>query len=112
MHAQEVTNQMLYNHIEAIHHKLEAMDRRFKKMENKLEEMDRRFTAKIDRLDAKVDRLDEKLAKNTERIDEIYLSREKVKVTFSRTFAAGTGIIASMMAYIVWLFTGSYIVRQ
>lgn len=93
MYPNEVSNRMLYDLIidqgQAI---------------NSLKQDIVRLEAKIGRLDEKIDRLEEK-------VDRLELKAEKVQIGFSRTMLAGNSVLAGVIAFIVAMFTGQYVVK-
>lgn len=90
MPPKEVPNWVLYDLVE----------RRFNEMDRKFEAIDRRFES-----------LETKVEKNTESINELYLNRDKLKLTFSNGFALGTGLFSAVIAFVTALFTGTYVVK-
>lgn len=93
----EVPNWMLYDLVE----------RRFNEMDRKFDAIDRRFEA----IDRRFEALEAKVEKNTESINELYLNRDKLKLTFSNGFALGTGLFSAVIAFFTALFTGTYVVK-
>lgn len=77
MHVREVPNWMLYD---LIRNMQEQMDIRF----SELKQDGIRMEAKLDR--------------NSERIEELYFNRDRVKITFSRAFAVGVTLISAMLS--------------
>ncbi len=105
MSAREVPNWMLYDLLRDMREDIAKLDTRLTAVESRLE-------AKIDAVDAKLtaveSRLETKIDKNTERIEELFLRQDKVKVSFSRTFAIANAVFSGLVAYVTVLFTGEY----
>lgn len=82
-------------------------------MKNELKENIVRVETKVDkgieRLDAKIDqtaeKLDAKIDENSHKMNEILQSRDKVKITFSRTFAFGTILFSAFLSYVLAFFS-------
>ena len=90
--------------------KLETkVDDRIAKLETKLDDSITKLDYRIMKLETKLgdqmNKLEFKLDKNTDRIDEIYFNRDRVKISFSRTFVFGTAIFSALVAFFVALFT-------
>ena len=85
---------------EDIDRRFEDVDRRFDEqqtyMERRFEEMDRRFNI----TDDKISDLAVQVSKNTDKIEDLYFHRDKVKITFSRVFAGGIVLFSGVTAYI------------
>lgn len=86
----EISNRMLYD----------LMDRRFNELE-----------VRMSRLEVKVDRLELKVEKNSQRIEELFLRGDKVQIGFSRLLLAGNSILTMVIAFIVAMFTGQYVMK-
>ena len=96
MHAREVPNWMLYDLI-----------MEFKKdVERRFEDVDRRFEV----VERKFESLEAKIDKNSERINELYMRGDKVKIGFSRQVLLGNGAFAAVIAFFTSLFTGYLVV--
>lgn len=109
MRAREVPNWMLYDLMRDMKEDIAALEL---KLESKIDAVDARLTAVEAKLEAKIDAVDAKLEakidKNTERIEGLYLNQDKVKISFSRTFAFANAIFSGFVAYFTVLFTGEY----
>lgn len=88
MRARIVPNWMLYDMI--------------RDMKNELKEDIVRVETKVDK---GIERLEEKIDENSHKIDEISQGQDKVKITFSRTFAFGTIFFSMFISYITALFS-------
>ena len=109
MRARDVPNWMLYDLMRDMREDIAKLDTKLTAVETrldvKIDALDARLTAKIDGIEAK---LEAKIDKNTERIEELVLRQDKVKVSFSRTFAIANAIFSGFVAYVTVLFTGEY----
>lgn len=63
-------------------------------------DMNKRF----EETNKKIDKNSEEIRHLTERIDYLYLNRDKVKISFSKTFAFGTVLFSGLFAYVLALF--------
>lgn len=71
------------------------------------QDIDRRFNE----LDARMSRLEIKVEKNSERIEELFLRGDKIQIGFSRTMLAGNSLLSGIIAFIVAMFTGQYVMK-
>ena len=86
----QITNGMLYDLIKELK---SDMGRRFEEQQTY---MDRRF----DIVEDKISTLTVQVSKNTDKIEDLYFHRDKVKITFSRAFAGGIVLFSGVMGYI------------
>lgn len=63
-------------------------------------DMDKKF----EETHKKIDKNSEEIRNLTERIDYLYLNRDKVKISFSRAFAFSTVLFSGLVAYVLALF--------
>ena len=94
MHTREIQNWMLYDLLREIKEDISRVKEDIARLEARLE--------------AKIDKNTERIDKNTERIEGLYLNQNKVKISFSRTFAIANIIFSGIIAYFTVLFTGKY----
>jgi len=103
MHAREVPNWMLYDLIMEFKKDVYL---RFDEVNRKFEDVDRRF----ENVERKFESLEAKIDKNSERINELYMRGDKVKIGFSRQVLLGNGAFAAVIAFFTSLFTGYLVV--
>src|SRR3989338_2723147 len=96
MPPKEVPNWMLYDLIDR---RFNEVDRRFEEVDRKFEEMDKKFETRFSLLEAGMWKLEAKVEENTKCINELYLNRDKLKLTFSNAFALGTGLFSGIIAF-------------
>ncbi len=87
MHTREIQNWMLYDLLREVKDDIARLEAR---------------------LEAKIDKNTDRIDKNTERIEGLYLNQNKVKISFSRTFAIANMLFSGIIAYFTVLFTGKY----
>ncbi len=116
MLAREVPNWMLYDLMRDMRDDIAKLDTKLSAVESrldiKIDAVESKLEAKIDAVDARLtsvaSRLETKIDKNTERIEDLFLRQDKVKVSFSRTFAIANAVFSGLVAYVTVLFTGEY----
>lgn len=91
MDSQTVTNEMLYELIKAfrleVDQRFEQVDKRFVLIEQRLDQMDKRF----DYMEKRVDRVEEMLL-------DIWKSKDKVAIGFSRGFVLINAFISALIS--------------
>ena len=123
MHTNTVPNWMLYDLIRSMK---DDMDRKFSeikedisefrqqhkeditRLETRIDKLEVKFDkleAKVEKLDEKIEKLNEKVDNNTQQINELLLNREKIQISFSKTFAFANIFFSVLIAYLAALFT-------
>ena len=90
-HAAEITNGMLYDLIRDMK---EDISRRFDEVDKRFEMNERRITS-----------METDIKDIREKLNILIYDRDKVKITFSRTFAFSTIFFSALIAYVVALFS-------
>ena len=123
MNTNSVPNWMLYDLIRSMK---DDMDRKFSelkedisefrqqhkediaRLETRIDKLEVKFDkleAKVEKLDEKIEKLNEKVDNNTQQINELFLNREKIQISFSKTFAFTNVFFSVLIAYLAALFT-------
>ena len=90
-HAAQITNGMLYDLIRDMK---EDISRRFDEVDKRFEMNERRITS-----------METDIKDIREKLNILIYDRDKVKITFSRTFAFSTIFFSALIAYVVALFS-------
>lgn len=116
MNTNTVPNWMIYDLLQSIK---DDLDRKFCELKEDISEFKQqhkedisrleikieKFEAKIEKLEIKVEKIEAKIDKNTEQINELFLYREKVQISFSKTFAFLNIFFSALIAYFAALFS-------
>ncbi len=101
----QITNGMLYDLIKDMKddmcRKFNEVDRRFDEVDRRFDEVDKRF----DLNERRVECLETDMKDIRNKLNELLYERDKVKITFSRTFATGTMFFSGLIAFIVAMFS-------
>ncbi len=81
--------------------RIDRLETRIDKLEVKFDKLE----AKVEKLDEKIEKLNEKVDNNTQQINELLLNREKIQISFSKTFAFANIFFSVLIAYLAALFT-------
>ncbi|MFA6917294.1 MAG: hypothetical protein WC285_00435 [Candidatus Gracilibacteria bacterium] len=104
-----VTTNMIYEFLKEfkleVYNRFDQVDKRMDRLETRMDSMETRLDARIDRLENQQKNLETQQKSNHELLMDIWQSRDKVTVNFSRGFmaanAAFSGIIAAIVALAV-----------
>ena len=97
-HAAQITNGMLYDLIRDMK---EDISRRFDEVDRRFDEVDKRFEMNERRITS----METDIKDIREKLNILIYDRDKVKITFSRTFAFSTIFFSALIAYVVALFS-------
>lgn len=90
MQSQPISLETIYGYLVKMNHRLEVIDHR-------LESLESRFNT----LENRTNRLESK-------IEDIWETRDKLQLSFSRRVLLGNSFLAGIVAFIVVLITGKY----
>ncbi len=90
-HTAQITNGMLYDLI--------------KDMKDDIKDMKQDISRRFDLNEKRISSMESEIKDIHKKLNELFYERDKVKITFSRTFAFGTMFFSALIAYVVALFS-------
>lgn len=121
-HAAQITNGMLYDLImemkgdmnrrfDEVDKKFADVDKKFTDVDRRFDEVDKKFTEiyrrfdevdkRFDMNERRIESLEDEVKDVGKKLNELVYERDKIKITFSRTFAGGTMFFSGLIAFIV-----------
>ncbi len=113
MEMENVTNGMLYDLIrdfkDDVNRRFAEVDKRFEQVDKRFEQIDKRFEQvdkRFEQLYKEMGEMREAMKEDRNKLNEVYESRDKVTITFSRTFVGINMVLSAMVSAFISLLMG------
>ncbi len=121
MEMENVTNGMLYDLIrdfkDDVNRRFAEVDKRFEQVDRRFEQMTAEMNSRFEQITAdmnsrfeqvhrEMDEMKEMIKEDRKKLNEVYESRDRVTVTFSRTFVGINMVLSAMVSSFVSLLMG------